>query len=448
MTSVVTAASTLLPWSAALEKKFTCYDRFSGEPVKVFRVSADGLTIEVPRGAQPLGLDQRDPGVAINFTSTFQPQKPDQLPVIEKTVSWLQDPYQHGGAIVCAPTGWGKTYVGSEICGRLGRRFCVVTTKEDIVPQWQAAIKQTLCLSDDEVGVWRGDHTPKPSHKAVVALVQSVMKGPDRYGTDAYLGFGTVLCDEVHRMGAESFSQTMWHFPSQYRIGMSATPERKDGRDLVFRWHIGFKVIEATQDVLVPKILVHRTGWRIPRTSKGDLIPHDFGNIMPLMKPMTRNPQRNALILQYLVSTLEAGRSTIAFSEVTEHLELIRDLLLARSIPEESIGFYVGTPSDLYGGTPKEQKVKREKQKVRPILLATYRMASEATNLPWLDTCLMMSPRADVVQVIGRIRREYEGKKEPVAIDLVDWDGLVLPEYANKRAKWYASIGATVKQYQ
>jgi superfamily II DNA or RNA helicase len=435
----------MLPWSDALAAHYTFEDRFD-ELVTVYKKSLDGQTILVPRGhakMSPKALDQRDPGIAVNFTSSFAPQKSDQLSVIEQSVKILQE---EQGVIVCAPTGWGKTYVGAEVCARLGRRFCVITTKEDIIGQWKEAIQSVLGLSSEEIGVWRGDSVPKPSHKAVIALVQSVMKGPDRYGLDPYLGFGTVLCDEVHRMGAEHFSQTMWHFPSLYRIGVSATPERKDGRDRVFRWHIGEKTVFATQDVLPFKVLRHQTGWKVPRSSQGQ-IPHDFGDTMALMKPMTRNPQRNALILQYLCSALGSGRSTIAFSEVTEHLEIIRDLLLAAGIPESKIGFYVGTPSDLYEGPPKGQKALREKQKIRPILLATYKMASEATNLPWVDTCVMMTPRADAVQTVGRIRREYEDKKMPLVVDLIDSDSLVLREYAAKRNRWYMSLGAQVVNY-
>jgi superfamily II DNA or RNA helicase len=74
-------------------------------------------------------------------------------------------------------------------------------------------------------------------------------------------------------------------------------------------------------------------------------------------------------------------------------------------------------------------------------------MASEATNIPWADTCLLMTPRAAVEQIVGRIRREYENKKDPVVIDLVDNDSVVLATYAQSRKKWYASIGAEIKEF-
>jgi superfamily II DNA or RNA helicase len=74
-------------------------------------------------------------------------------------------------------------------------------------------------------------------------------------------------------------------------------------------------------------------------------------------------------------------------------------------------------------------------------------MASEATDIPWLDTCVLAAPRANVVQIVGRIRREYPDKKEPVVLDLVDVDSTVLRNYAEARMKWYKSLGAEVKVF-
>jgi superfamily II DNA or RNA helicase len=438
-----TRTGTTLPWSPERERQFTFKSTYDGE-IQVFQRSKDGISIEVPRNAVPLAQDLRDPGIAINFNSSFKPQKPEQLQVIAKSAELLASDKDH---IVAAPTGWGKTYVGSEIAGRMGRRFCVITTKEDIIGQWVKALQETLNLSLDEIGIWRGDQVPSFKHKAVVSLVQSVMKGPERYGEDAYLGFGLVLCDEVHRMGAEGFSQAMWHFPSKHRLGMSATPWRKDGKDRVFTWHIGPVMVEAKMEVLIPKILIQKSSWKVPKTSAGQ-IPHDFGNISLLMKPMCRNVARNALIVEYLKSTYSKGRSTVAFTDNLEHINIISDLLLAAGIPEDKIGFYVGTPSDLYKpAPPKEHKQMRRDHSTRPILLSTYKMASEATNLPWLDTAVMMTPRAQVEQIVGRIRREYDDKQFPLVVDFVDDDSLVLAQYAKSRFNWYQSLGCQIVRY-
>lgn len=444
-----TEAAHVVPRNEATQAMFTFTGHYDELPTQVFRLPTeyDQKYMLIPRGvAVKMGEDLRDPGVAINFNTTlFKAQKPEQLRVINESVSLLKQDEQF---IVSAPTGWGKTYVGSQIAGLMGCRFCVITTKQDIVGQWVDALKATLGLQDDEIGVWAGDKVPSPKHKAVVGLVQSLMKGVDRYGADAYAGFGLVLCDEVHRMGAEGFSQAMWHFPAQYRIGMSATPFRKDGKDQVFKWHIGPVRVEATMEVLIPKVLYHKSSWKVPRVASGEQIPHEFGNISLLLKPLCRNFERNALIVQYLHATFERGRNCIAFSDNLEHLSTIADLLLSRGIPEDKIGYYVGAPNPVYGkGGKATHLAARQKHKYRPILLSTYKMASEATNIPWLDTCIMMTPKANIEQIVGRIRREYEDKEPPVVIDIVDHDSHVLASYAKARLNWYKELGCNVIHY-
>lgn len=437
----VTTSGALVRRTDALKEFFTFNSTF-GEEIQTYQEVGDFLI--VPRnGVFPImNFDQRDDGIAINFNSSFQPQKPEQSRVIAESVALLNADQSH---IVAAPTGWGKTYVGSEIAGQMGRRFCVITTKEDILGQWVDALKSVLGLSMDEIGLWRGDHVPHEKDQAVVALVQSVMKGPERYGSEAYQGFGLVICDEVHRMGADQFSQAMWHFPSKHRLGMSATPWRKDGKDRVFNWHIGPVMVQAKMEVMIPKVLIQRSGWKIP--GAGGQIPHDFGNISLLMKPMCRNLNRNMLIVRYLMSAYEKGRNTIAFSDNLEHLDIIADLLLAAGIPETGIGYYVGIPSAVYGGPKKGQINIRKQHATRKILLATYKMASEATNLPWLDTCILMTPRADVEQIVGRIRREYDDKQFPLVVDFVDDDSFVLAQYAKARLAWYTSLGCEIKRF-
>lgn len=204
-------------------------------------------------------------------------------------------------------------------------------------------------------------------------------------------------------------------------------------------------MVQATMEVLIPKVLSHHTGWRIPKKNGRPLF-HEFGNISLLLKPMSYDITRNEIIVKYLVAALKKERASIAFSDRMEHLEIIQTLLIAAGIPEDQIGWYVGLNNPVYSGgmkTTTRMQI-RESHKLRPILLATYAMASEATDIPWLDTCVLMTPKANVVQIVGRIRREYDNKKTPVVIDLVDTDGPVLGAYSGSRDKWYRKLGSNI----
>jgi superfamily II DNA or RNA helicase len=401
--------------------------------------------LAIPRNSLPWGdaVDLRDKGVDVAFESHFQPHPdfPEQPGIIAQSVALLEKDVSH---IVQAPTGFGKTFVGSEIGARIGKRFLVITTKEDIIDQWVAALSAVLGIEKEDVGIWQADRCDmgKP---VTVGLVQSILKGPDRYGKEAYQGYGLVIADEVHRMAADTFSQAMWHLPAKLRLGLSATPDRKDGKEEVFESHIGKVMVEATQQTMVPKVFCVRTKWKVPRTKRQGRIvklPHSPGKVGHIEKSMAYDAARTRLIVELISQAHTAGRALIVFAGSMAMLEAIEGGLQG-VVPEDDIGYYVGL--QFYKGPKAEKKRKREKATLKPVILATYQMASEATNIPWLDACLFATPRSDVVQIVGRIRRVYEDKKQPVVFDILDNDSHVFEAYAKKRHKWYHSIGAPVQ---
>jgi len=73
---------------------------------------------------------------------------------------------------------------------------------------------------------------------------------------------------------------------------------------------------------------------------------------------------------------------------------------------------------------------------------ATYAMTAEATDNPKLDTAVLATPRANILQPVGRILREHPGKKEPVVLDLVDTCAHILQTFTSKRRTQYFSLKA------
>lgn len=443
------AAAAVYPYSRELMAACRRVDRFDNEYYLCEeRMGEAGLfrALLLPRATCPESpVDLRADGIAIDFTGYHPtPRNEEQRRVLREASTLL---HEGKSFILQAPTGWGKTVVGCWLIGEVGRKALIITTKEDIVDQWVESAEKFLGLSNDKIGIWRGDVSPDPDCNVVVGLVQSLLKGPERYPDIDFTSFGFVICDEVHRIGAEQFSKALWHFPAKLRMGLSATPYRKDGRDEVFTSHIGPVSVVARQETMVPSVLVHRTGWKVPmvyRYGRQQPMPHDFGKTMHLNKFLAADDNRNQIISRFVHTAYKKGRNTIVFADTVAHLKTI---YAALGLPKEAVGYYVGLASAWAYPERGDKKHQREKVKLKPVILATYAMASEATDIPWLDTCVLASPKADVVQIVGRIRREYEGKRAPVVLDLVDDDSEVFSAYANKRLRWYRSIGCAIKSY-
>lgn len=162
--------------------------------------------------------------------------------------------------VVEAVTGTGKTHVGLEVIARAvasGERSTVLVPTVDLQRQWLERLQTHLpgaeaaCLG----GVGGGDVERAP---VVVALVQSA----SRTDLTRHAGMTTLVADEVHRYGADSWSSAL-RPTYTHRLGLTATLERADdGVDRHIRPYFGATVMtylfeEAiTDDVVAPFRLI------------------------------------------------------------------------------------------------------------------------------------------------------------------------------------------------
>jgi superfamily II DNA or RNA helicase len=104
--------------------------------------------------------------------------------------------------------------------------------------QWIERIQDAFDIPASEIGFVQQDVCDFRGKKIVLIMAQSLLSSRE-YPEDLYSYFGTVVVDEVHRFGAVEFRKAITRFPAKYRLGVTATPKRKDGLEDVFFMHIG-----------------------------------------------------------------------------------------------------------------------------------------------------------------------------------------------------------------
>jgi superfamily II DNA or RNA helicase len=260
-------------------------------------------------------------------------------------------------------------------------------------------------------------------------MVHSLVEHP--YPPEFFDWPGLIIFDEVHRVAAQTWSRVPPKFSSRWRIGLSATPRRKDGAENVFRYHIGPVMFAGKERRLAPAIRRVYTTFRVVRTPmfNPSLMKHNL-----LLRFMCANETRNKQIIQQLVLAVLSGRKVLILSERLNHLKRLQDLLI-KSWPSDkgpvpSIGYHVGGMSedDLYAATECR------------VILATVQYVTEALDIPALDTLFLVTPLADVEQAVGRILRPFEGKKNPVVVDFIDSQVQQCVSMAEKRDRQYTKM--------
>ena len=242
-------------------------------------------------------------------------------------------------------------------------------------------------------------------------------------------GFAVHNC---HHGPAHTFYEVLNTFPARYRFGLSATPRRKD--QLEFRlWDcIGPIVYNVENRVLVDA--GHISTARVGMVGTGTVPLEEMWS--KVITELSKDEQRNTLILRLIHRSVEQGRTVLVLSDRVSHCEWIQEALQKE-----------GTNARLMIGrvSADEREEIRQDREVQVIVGTT--VADEGLDMPHLDTLILTSPsnnQGRIKQRVGRIRRIFKGKRDPIVYDLVD-SGQMLAMVGSKRAGWYEDMDFKVE---
>lgn len=322
-----------------------------------------------------------------------------------------------GGGILASHTGSGKTTMALFVACKLQEKTLIIVNRAVLLEQWRERIQ--AFVPGASVGVVRGEACDIEGHDFVLAMLQTLARraSPMR-------GFGLLVVDECVHVAAPFFSRAMLRVNCPHKLGLSATPHRKDGLTRVLLWFLGpiFMTLERTEQQRVQVQTLDFDGPVFagpPPTRQGKL------NFEAVVRLLCEDDSRNRLIVTTLAG-LPPNRKALVLSARREHC---KQLVAA-----------IGPDAALYlGGMKQDQLAAAAEARV---VVATYTVAAEGLDIPALNTLVLCTPKRDVVQACGRIMRGQLAEVDPLILDVRDSWACLRGQWGARKA-YYTRSGFT-----
>jgi len=377
---------------------------------------------DIRSGGLPLREDLR-------FTGKL---RDEQMPIVNTFIGC------DANGLLCVPCGYGKTFMAIWLAFRLKKRFLVIVHKEFLMSQWRREL-ENLCpgirLGTVQAGLCEIDDD---LYDGALVMIQTLCSRD--YSANLFKGFGFAIFDECHHLGAEHFSKSLLKIQCKHMLGLSATPDRTDGLTKVFLWFLGpiayqIKFREADSSV---KAIIYRfssddkTYTEPPVDKNGEVIRARLVNQIAAFKPRTE------YLSEHIATYAKEGRKILILSDRREHLVNFERELKQRDISD--IGYYVGSM--------KQDKLDASEKCA--VILGTFSMASEAMNIPSLNTILLATPKSNIEQSVGRILREKKEARKfsPLILDVLDHVHTGCIGQYRKRRNYYKECGYRVQMLE
>jgi superfamily II DNA or RNA helicase len=397
--------------------------------------------IALPRGCRP-ELEEllREHGVALDLEDRREPGEPVRLrfrgsltPVQEKAARAL---LALETGVFVAPPGLGKTVVGTYLVAERGCSTLILVHRRPLLDQWRAQLSVFLGIDSKEIGEI-GAGKRSANGRLDVAMIQSLLRAGK--AADLVASYGPVIVDECHHLPAVSFERVLSEVKARYLVGLTATPQRRDGHQPIIHMQLGpvrFAIDAKSQAAQRPfehRLIVRETAFRTEVRKRAP-------TIQELYAALAVDERRNELILSDAIGSLEQGRSPILLTERRDHLEYFADRL--RKFTRNLVV--------LHGGmTARRRSAAKDQLAAIPpdeerLVLATGRYIGEGLDDPRLDTLLLALPvswKGTLIQYTGRLHRLHPGKTEVRIFDYVDREVPVLLRMFEKRLRGYRAIG-------
>lgn len=311
-------------------------------------------------------------------------------------------------ALVQGATGSGKSAIGVLDAKKVGGKVLLLAHTKELVEQGAENFKRLW--SEVSVGRFYESFHDTDTH-VVCGSIQSIIRNLDSFRPD---DFDYLIIDECHHASAKSYTNILSYFRPKFTLGLTATPERADGEDLleVFQ-DVAHKldIREAVETGVLCPVRCIRVKTNINMT---DVRINGFKYNSLDLEETIMIPDRNNLIVSTYLEYVN-GKSTVIFCTSVNHANTIASMLQERGIRAESVS----------GGTKPQvrKQILKDYASKKIQVLCACDLLNEGWDSPITEVLFMARPtmsKTIYMQQLGRGMRTHEGKEFLMVFDFVD----------------------------
>ncbi len=322
---------------------------------------------------------------------------------------WLKDKV---GLLVCPPR-FGKTILSCIVTSRLHTRILVLAHQKELLDQFKNDYLFASTLTDKDIAI-NPNVSDMEKYKVVLCTYQQFLGkyGNDRL-KDAKKLFGCIVVDEVHHVGASSYSKIVDSFWSKYRLGITATPSRRDQKEFRVYNIFGEVCSAGGSEALDCKFRVMNTEIQHPvyqqmRNREWNLLRSWF----------VKQKDRNDLIIKWIVKDVEKNRKifipVIRSQHITDLVKKLVDVFKEKGYNVNIASFHGKLPPKV-----RVEVVEGIKKGKFDVVVAMESMIKEGLTAKPMD-CIYFNvgnyqfDEHKMYQLYSRIRTPMKGKKVPI----------------------------------
>lgn len=351
----------------------------------------------------------------------------------------VREMVKHDYGVLSAPPGAGKTVMGCALIARHRTAALVLVHRTILLEQWREEAGRFLGLKRREIGVWRGKGS-RMTGRLDIAMLPSLARSDNV--TELFASYGLVIVDECHHVPAVSFEALLKACPCRRVVGLTATPQRKDGLERLLHLQCGpirHTLNVPASETVLRTVFVRRSSFHIATEGAAKSAIHE------IWQALVDDAGRTQQVANDVWSAVKAGRNPLVLSDRKAHLDKLQEEFARLCGAEDVAVFRLESGSGIKERRSVRAEIdERSAKGQRYVLFSTASLIGEGFDLPSLDMLFLAMPlsfKGRLIQYAGRLHRTHADKREITIYDYLDDNHPVTQAMFRRRAAAYRQMG-------